>query len=70
MKTQRAIDAIKSGGFLMAEYDEVEQRLKYRCVPGGGVTPNQAKRLIDELKLIDQRDSLFGDLPSQTWRMP
>ncbi len=36
MKTVRAIDAIKAGGFLMAEYDEVSGELKYRCVPGGG----------------------------------
>jgi hypothetical protein len=39
MKTQAAIDCIKSGGFLMAEFDEADQCLKYRCVPGGGRKP-------------------------------
>jgi hypothetical protein len=39
MKTQAAIDRIKSGGFLMAEFDEADQSLKYRCVPGGGRKP-------------------------------
>mgnify|MGYP000384989378 CR=1 FL=1 len=68
MKTQKAIDAIRSGGFLMAEYDENDQSLKYRCVPGGGVTPKQANSIIDQLKLKPQNDCLFEGMPSQTWR--
>lgn len=68
MKTVRAIEAIRRGGFLMAEYDANDQSLKYRCVPGGGVTPSQARVIIGQLKLIPQADALFEDMPSQTWR--
>lgn len=43
MKTARAIDAIKGGGFLMAEYEEGAGELKYRCVPGGGRDPKASR---------------------------
>ena len=69
MKTQKAIDAISNGGFLMAEYDAEDGMLHYRCVPGGGVSPNQARSIIRTLELKPQADALFADCTPQTWRL-
>ncbi|HLO78173.1 MAG TPA: hypothetical protein VK196_17090 [Magnetospirillum sp.] len=68
MKTDHAIAALKSGGFLMAEHEDGGE-LKYRCVPGGGITPKQAALLIRELGLQTGGDALFPDVTPQTWRL-
>lgn len=71
MKTQRAIDVIQRGGFIMGGYDPDDGSLKYRCMPiGGGLSPKQAQSIISRLKLKPQPDALFEDVPPQTWRLP
>lgn len=68
MKLSRAIENIKAGGYLMAEQDADGGGIRYRCVPGGGVTDKQAKKLIAELKLKPGNDTLLPDTQPQTWR--
>lgn len=69
MKMVDAIARIEAGGFVMAEYDEASGALKYRCVPGGGLTQKQADRIIQKLGLKPGNDALLPDVPSQTWRL-
>lgn len=68
MRTDLAISYLRHGSVLILTHlgDEGD---KFSIVPGGGVSPAQARALIRNLPLQPSPDSLLGDCEPQTWRL-
>lgn len=53
----------------MAEQDEAGSGVRYSVIPGGKITNQQARKLMNKLCLKPGRDALFPNATPQTWRI-
>lgn len=68
MRTDHAISCLRRGSVLVLTHlgDEGDG---FSIVPGGGVSPAQARALIRDMPLQPSRDGLLDNCEPQTWRL-